>query len=72
MQSCLRNKEKPALNREMSWKIEDLEFVMILFIIVMTVLLMSCFEGSYNFRGPEENVCRCDLCRAGEITFYKG
>ena len=49
----------------MLWIIEDIEFMILVFIIVM-ILWLNCFEGNWNVRCPEENVCVCDSCRAGE------
>ena len=54
----------------MLWIIEDMEFMILVFIIVM-ILWLNCFEGNWNVRSPEENVCLCDSCRAGESVFHE-
>ena len=55
----------------MLWIIEDMEFMILVFIIVM-ILWLNCFEGNWNVRSPEENVCLCDSCLvAGESVFHE-
>ena len=49
--------------------IEDMEFMILVFIIVM-ILWLNCFEDNWNVRSPEEKVCLCDSCRAGESVFH--
>ena len=56
-------------SREMLWIIEGMESMILVFIIVM-ILWLNCFEGNWNVRGPEENVCLCDSCRPGESVFH--
>ena len=54
----------------MLWIIEDMEFMILVFIIVM-ILWLNCFEGNWNVGGPEENVFLCDSCQAGESVFHE-
>ena len=54
----------------MLWIIEDMELMILVFIIVM-ILWLNCFEGNWNVRSPEENVCLCDSCRPGESVFHE-
>ena len=48
------------------WIIEDIEFMILVFIIVM-ILWLNCFEGNWNVRCPEENVCTVSVIHAEQV-----